>query len=210
VDLIRIEKELKKRTAYPYVWGRKQDNHFDEITNYIYKIYSVEKLLLETKQRFSSRSDYEEIQNYALNRWYNFWSAMAIENIFCSVDFVEPAKDYRDRLKDFSIKGTSFDHKTSVFPKGFGKDLSYSLENPKKLIEWLYENQSQEQRKHLKNRLFIILHSQDGQHWKLKAEIIWLQKLILEYLKNYDEQKLIRLNPTGNEPIVSDIIWAVQ
>lgn len=210
MDLLRVERELKKRTAYPYSWGRKQNNHYDEMTNYIYQTYSFDKLLEKTKQRFSTGEEYESIFNYALNRWYNFWSAMAVEDIFCSIDFVEPAKDSRDRLKDFSIKGISFDHKTSVFPKGFGKSLAYGSENPKELIEWLYENQSQEQRKHFKNRLFVVLHSQDGQHWKLKAEILWLQKIIFQYLKDFNKQKLISINPTGKESIVSDIIWAVK
>jgi hypothetical protein len=100
-------------------------------------------------------------------------------------------------LVDFTIKGISFDHKTSVFPKGFGKSISYAKDNPKELIEWLYENQSQEQRKHLKNRLFVVLFSSDGEHWKLKSEILWLEKIILEYLRNFDENKLIKINPTA-------------
>ena len=30
-----LEKELKKRLDSPYVWGRKQADHFDKQTNFI-------------------------------------------------------------------------------------------------------------------------------------------------------------------------------
>ena len=35
-DLIKTEGELKKRLTYPYKWGRKQNNEFDKLTNFIY------------------------------------------------------------------------------------------------------------------------------------------------------------------------------
>jgi len=54
-----------------------------------------------------------------------------------------------------------------VFPKAFGKDYAYAKENKKELIEWLYNNQSQQGRKHLENRLFIcIFDTKNGEHWK--------------------------------------------
>ena len=84
-ELINIEKELKKRLAYPYKWGRKQNDEFDKLTNFVYKIFSFEEVLKETETRFNNDKEHKNIANYALNRWYNFWSAQAVEKIFCSL-----------------------------------------------------------------------------------------------------------------------------
>src|SRR5690606_6507520 len=106
---------------------------------------------------------------------------------------------------------TSFDHKTSVFPKGFQQTIEYALNNKKSLIEWFYNNQSQEGRKHLKNRLFIVLYNRQNpeEHWKLKAEILLIKNRIDSYLQNFSEQALTSLQIAENK-IVSDIIWVIK
>jgi hypothetical protein len=210
VNRQQLERELQRRLAYPYRWGGVQNDRRDKATNFIYRISSFDDLLAEIENKFGKNPDYDDWFNYALNRWYNFWSARAVEEIFGSLDGVTPAKDKRDRLVDFTIGNTRFDHKTTVFPKGFGRDLSYALNQPKTLIEWLYKHQSQEGRKHLKNRLFIVLHARDGQHWKLKAEISWLRTLIEAYVENFDPKNLYRFSFGPNSTALADIIWAVK
>ena len=39
-SLIQIESELKKRLSYPYKWGQKQNDIFDNQTNFIYHTFS--------------------------------------------------------------------------------------------------------------------------------------------------------------------------
>ncbi len=201
MDLARVEKELKNRLPYPYKWGRKQSNDWDSDTNFIYKTYRFDKLLQKT-ETFN-----QELKDYALNRWYNYWSAMAVEAIFASHDNVQANKNVYDKLVDFKISEIPFDHKTSIFPKGFNKPYEYAIENKKELITWLYDNQSQEGRKHLKNRLFIVLYDKETQqHWKMKSEVILLKNVVDHYVKNFSKEKLIRLD-FGNGEIFSDIIW---
>jgi len=214
MDLLKTESELKKRWPYTYHWGQKQNDFWDDLTNFIYKTDSFDQLLKETEKAFlkyKSDIDRQNFFNYAANRWYNFNSAMAVEQIICSVPGIEPALNPHDRLVDFTINGIRFDHKTSVFPEGFKKDIEYALNNKKELIKWLYANQSQQKRKHLDNRLFIIVYAHDGKHWKLKAEIGWLKDIILNYAKNFNKDNLIRLKLKDNgEVTLSDIIWAVK
>jgi hypothetical protein len=201
MDLLRLEIELKKRLAMPYKWGSKQTDAKDKATNFIYSTYS-----LETLRKRSIDFD-KSMKNYALNRWYNFWSAMAVENIFVSHPNIQANKNHRDKLVDFTINTIPFDHKTSVFPKGFNKPFSYARENEKELIQWLYTNQSQEGRKHLKNRLFIVLF--DGaknEHWKMKSEIRLLKSAIDNYVADFSESKLYTFN-FGEGKVLSDIIW---
>ena len=201
MNLERLENELKKMWEFWYAWWRKQNNGEDTATNFIYSSRSFLAFQNNAKQLP------QDLQNYAMNRWYNFWSAMWVENIFSKHPNVEPNTNSYDKLIDFSIDGITFDHKTSVFPKAFGKDYAYAKENKKELIEWLYNNQSQQGRKHLENRLFIcIFDTKNGEHWKWKAEIGLLKNKIDDYVTNFDASKLIHLDFWNGE-IVSDIVW---
>ncbi|MES2733763.1 MAG: hypothetical protein V4714_18600 [Bacteroidota bacterium] len=210
MDLVRIEHELQKRLAFPYRWGRRQSNNFDQATQFIYQTYSFEFLLREIERRFGHLDTYESYQDYALNRWFNFWSAQAVEQIFCSLSGVKPAHNPRNRLVDFSFEGISFDHKTTIFPKSFPQNLASAQDNPRELIQWLYDNQSQEKRMHLKNRLFIVLHANDGEHWKLKADIGWLQTIIEQYVGAFSLTQLHTFHFAHDSPTLSDVIWALR
>ncbi|MDP1675949.1 MAG: hypothetical protein Q8L88_03715 [Bacteroidota bacterium] len=208
MDLVTIEHELKKRFQFPYHWGQKQNNEMDRQTNFIYHIQELSIIIERVQADFSSKSNHQEYFDYALNRWYNFWSAQAVEHIFCSHNNVIP-NAAKDKTKDFSINGITFDHKTSVFPRGFGKPFGYATSHKRELIQWLYNNQSQQQRLHFKNRLFIVLHKSDGNHWQLKAEIGLLQRVIKQYLSSFDSERLERFNFEQDSETFSDILWGI-
>ena len=208
--LAEIELELKKRLAYPYKWGQKQNDNYDKQTNFIYHTFSFKELLSEIDKRFKSNSNYSSFFNYTINRWFNFWSAQAVENIFCSLPNVQPALDSKDRLVDFTIDGVSFDHKTSNFPKNFPYKIDEAIKKTDELIKWLYKHQSQQQRKHLRNRLFIVLYNGSGEHWKLKSEIIWLKERIEKYMISFNPDYLLKFNFEQNKETLSDVIWAIR
>ncbi len=204
MDLPRVEKELKNRLSYPYRWGRKQSDDWDQQTNFIYTTYSM-NMLIRKAEHFD-----DSLRDYAFNRWYNFWSAMAVENIFASHQSVVANKNAYDKLVDFKIENIPFDHKTSIFPKGFSQPYQYARKNEKELIQWLYDNQSQQGRKHLKNRLFIMLYDAETmQHWKMKAEIIHLKTAIDHYVENFDKKQLHRFD-FGEGEVFSDMIWVTK
>lgn len=212
MDLSHIEVELKQRWAYPYVWGRVQNDRFDAQTRFVYRIPQFETLLKQIERRFGGASDDERDAyfNYALNRWYNFWSARAIEEMCCTLDRVTPASNPRHRQVDFTIDGLPFDHKTSVFPQGFGRDLNYAVNHPAELIRWFYRRQSQQQRHHLANRLFLVLFAFNGQHWKLRAELGWLRTIVQDYVATFDAARLHRFDFGAGQETLADIIWAIR
>ena len=145
-----------------------------------------------------------------MNRWYNFWSAKGIEYIFSTFPNVKTSMNKYDKNVDFTIDGIEFDHKSTVFPKQYWKNYKETYENKRELIKWLYENQSQEGRKHYKNRLFICFYDKNWwEHWKIKAEISIIQKEIYDYIKDFSVNKLIKLNFWDWE-IFSDIIWVTK
>lgn len=203
IVLEELEQELKKRLALPYCWSRKQSDDWDTLTNFIYKTPYFDALQEQVGHLQNP------LKQYALNRWLNFWSAKAIEYIFAMDTKVIPCTNVYDKYQDFTIEGIAFDHKTTIFPKGLGKNLADALKNKRELITWLYQNQSQQGRKHYHNRLFVVLHRKDQQHWKLKAEISFIQAHITTYLQHFSKENLEKFNFDQQE-IVSDIIWITQ
>ncbi len=211
LDLHSVEMELKKRWPYPDRWLQKQNDLWDARSNFIYTVLTFEELVVRIRQE-SKRQDIDEnvFFQYAISRWYNYWSARAVEQIFCEQPGVRSAKNEKDRLIDFSINGVDFDLKTSVFPKSYGHDIAFAKANPAQLINWLYAHQSTGKRYHRANRLFLVVYKNDGNHYRLKAEISWLQSLVADYVSTFDASKLIRVSEDRGKPVVSDIIWAIR
>ena len=208
LKLENIEKELKKRLPYDYSWRQKQNDIWDSYTNFIYSTLNWEELILKMTQAYLDyKLDKRDLFNYAANRWYNFWSAKAVEQIFSETNGVIKVAEAKDSEKDFYLFGIPFDHKTSVFPKQFEKPFEYAQNNKDELIEWLYKNQSTQKRHHFKNRLFIVVFDRKGEHWKLKAEISLLKIAIEKYVATFRRERLHSFNFTKNEKTLSDIIW---
>lgn len=211
LDLHICEAELKKRWEVPYIWGRKQNDVWDKHSNFVYDTMHW-AVIKTTAAQISLERNFppQDFFQYTSNRWYNFWSAMALEKIFTGLEGVTAAKNSRDRLVDFTLAGIEFDLKTSNYPSGFGKVLSHARGNPKELIQWLYTNQSAQQRQHFSNRLFLVVYAEDKNHWKIKAEILWLEHLINSYVANFKEENLIKVEVRPGKTVYSDIIWAIK
>lgn len=207
VNITAIESELKKRTRYKYIWGRKQNDAYDQLTNFIYEIGAFDPLIHHIQSTFTNHPKRKELGNYAVNRWYNFHSAVAVEHLFCMHKLVRRFESSRDKYADFYINEIPFDHKTSVFPKNMPRPATWYKNHPAELADWLYTNQSEQQRQHFANRIFLILHSKRGAHWKLKAEISYMKKIIHQYLDALKMDQLITLTYTAKKPILTDLIW---
>ncbi len=205
--LCNLEIELKNRHRYPYKWYRKQNDLWDSYTNFIYREDSFDKIMRSIQTTSENLNlPFDEVFQYAANRWYNFWSAQAVEFIFSEMENVVPVKETKDREKDFYLSGFPFDHKTSVFPKKFGKPFDYARANKSELIVWLYKNQSSQQRHHFKNRLFIVVYDQNGAHWKLKAELSLLKVTIEKFVADFRPEQLYSFS-IGGRKFLSDVIW---
>lgn len=205
ITIGQIEKQLRLRlSGYPpAAWGRKQTDDWDRQTRFIYHISDWAELAEKIAPLDKPLAD------YAVHRWFNFWSAQAVERMFCRLPGVQANLDPYDRLVDFSIRGITFDHKTSVFPKRYGHPPKFAWQNRADLIGWLYRNQSRQQRYHTANRLFIILNDRGGQHWKLRADLRGLYRAIHNYVTNFEPTKLVRIKLDGTTAL-SDIIWLVR
>ena len=211
-NLEHIECELKKRLPYENKWFQKQNNEWDNATKFIYKVDTWEKLLEKVRGTQEDHTfEKEPYFYYAINRWYNFWSAMATEQIFTDMPgFAVNPKPLEDHY-DFRWLGEKFDLKTSVFPKRYleGSEDRYAFAKAHKrhLINWFYQHQSSGQRHHLNNRLFLVCHSEDGSHYKLKSEIEKMRPIIEQYCATKTPANTIKLELETGKETLADIIW---
>lgn len=211
LDLEHIQSNLKKRLDHPYKWFQKQNNLWDNETRFIYKISDWEKLLLKIKETQQVHNfDQVSYFNYSINRWYNFWSAQAVEYMFTTLPGFAPNPKPLEDHYDFKWLGIPIDHKTSIFPKGYGKSYAFAKANKTHLIHWFYKQQSKGQRYHLKNRLFMVVHDSDGEHWKLKAELDILNEAVEAYGRTNTPAVMETLNLEENKETLADIIWVTR
>jgi len=210
-DLEAIETELKKRLPYKNKWFRKQNDHWDDETKFIYKINTWDELIAQIAATWKANDfEKEPYFYYAINRWYNFWSAQAIEQIITDMPGLaanpNPVQDHYD----FKWLGEPFDHKTSVFPKGFGYDYAFAKAHPVQLITWFYNEQSKGQRYHLNNRLFVVVYDKNGDHYKLKSEIKLLREAIETHMKDRTPGQTYTVNLETGKETKADIIWVTR
>ncbi len=221
LSFVELEKELQKRFCIPYEWGgKKQNNRDDKRSNFIYKAPFFVYV-----QHMIAKNECEDIASYTMNRWYNFWSAKAVESIFTKNNYITANKNTKSKTVDFTFydietkQYIGFDHKTTVLPRYFWKKIHDFLETnsvknlhvfDEELVGWLYENQSQQQRKHWKNRFFVVLiDKKKNEHWKIKSELLFLHENISHYLQNFSLKKCVKFIHEKNQ-VYASIIWIVK
>ena len=120
LDLKNLEQQLKKRLRYKNRWYQRQNDLWDNRSAFIYETMSWDDLVRKMEKAVS-QNGYEKRPYfyYTVNRWYNYWSARAAEQIFTQSSGITPNPKPKKGHFDFSWQGIRFDHKTSVFPKGY-------------------------------------------------------------------------------------------
>jgi hypothetical protein len=179
-------------------WQR-QNNKLDNLTRYIYDAGSLKDLnmiLDMTKATNSTR-------NYAYHRWFNYLTSKMYEEGFAYYG-AQPAPNEKDHDKDFFIDTMPYDLKVTVLSDKYqGPDI-HTEEGKVEYIKWLYQNQSRQQRFHLKNRLFLVCCADSPRIAMLqKAAVDENLSKVKEYLDNYEPHKVVL--DSGVE-VYSDII----
>ena len=91
--------------------------------------------------------------------------------------------------------------------KHLRNDLIRAQSRKEQLIEWFYKNQSEQNRHHLSNRLFIVVYDSNEEHWKLKAELNLLKREIQKYTTHFSPSQLHSFTFAEDTKTLSDIIW---
>lgn len=204
MDLEQLELQLKKRWLFPHTWNYKFSTDLEQDISFIYSISTFDDIIREMARLP------EEIQQYALNRWYNFWSQKAVYQIFAEHPQTTPIFNHYDEAEAFLIQNIPFKIKFNVFPYHFARTLRYAIRHKEELVYWYYRKTQASSTAEQYNQLFIILYQRDGEHWRMKAEFPMLSKFINSYLDNFDIHKTIRLHLFGDKMNYADIIWCIR
>lgn len=189
-------------------WSR-QNNTSDKRSNFIYYVETVDECLSKAREMGIG-------ENYVLHRWYNYHTSKYCEYLFVKHGAKKESNEFHHDI-DIYIDGIPYDVKLTVYPAKLEKenvllDLN-SREGKNELIQWMYKNQSQEGRKHLKNRIFIVCNGKNTEE-KLakKSDFETIEQKIdnyFKYLKSNEPNKL-NIKDNGKEYAVYSEIISIE
>lgn len=204
MDLAKLENELKKRWCLPLTWRYQNNSRLDSDANFIFSTSSFDKLVGKTDNLP------ENIRHYLINRWYNFWSDRALFQIFTRHQKVKVGVDELQTANHLSLLNIPFMIIPHVYPTQFARTFRYALLHKEELLYWLYRRPNKEPWNRGSNIIFTIFYQRNGEHWKLKAELLKLEKMIAEYLDHFEIQRLTHLHFLEKKTSYADLIWFVQ
>lgn len=200
----RLEKDLKKTMDIISANWKMQNNYNDKLSNFIYKMNSLDECLVEIERTGVNKE-------YALHRWYNYMTSIRCEYIFCEYGAVHDQDKYNHDV-DIYINGVPFDVKLTVYPAKLSHrpyDLS-TREGKNALIKWYYANQSQQNRKQMLNRLYVVCDAPNSyENMVMKSNFELMRERISAYMKRVQKEGIneIRIQDGGNEyQLKSDIV----
>jgi len=111
---------------------------------------------------------HEEVTNYAICSWFNYWTTVYIEEHIGAHPKVIPTIKNIKGI-DLFFAGQPFDLKITYVPREY--NIADALQNPLDLAVWMYENQGAE-RFGDDNRIYIILLDKENpaKSWELKRD----------------------------------------
>lgn len=203
--MVKQEELLKALELMSEKWPR-QSTRLDKSSEFIYTAETAAECVRAAEENGADI-------NYALHRWYNFVTSKRCEAVFVSLGAKKEKDEYHHSI-DIYINGIPYDVKLTVYPRRLEEEgVFLNLEkrsDKNRLIKWLYKNQSQQSRKHLKSRIFIVCTA-DGEFekQKLKCDFGKIEKQIkayMDYIKNNKPNIVEITDENGKSAVYSDII----
>lgn len=201
----QLEEDLKKTMEIISASWNMQNNSYDRASNFIYQMKSLNECLSEIERRNVNRE-------YALHRWYNYMTSIQCEYIFCEYGAVHDTNKYNHDV-DIYIDDIPFDVKLTVYPAKLSSrpyDLT-TREGKNEMIRWYYANQSQQNRKQMLNRLYVVCDaSSPYENMVMKSNFDLMRRRISDFMQNVKSNGLneIVITDCGREyKLMSDIIY---
>ena len=182
-----------------------QNDFNDKKTNFIYSTKSLKECL--------HLINFHKVdKDYTLHRWYNYMTSVYCEYLFCEYGAIHE-QDKCNHDVDIYINEIPFDVKLTIYPAKLS-NRPYNLKTRKgknQLIQWYYSNQSQQARKQLLNRIYIVCDGNTPYEClKMKSDFNILKKKIkqfMEYSIKNGFNKLSIKDDNKEYILYSDIIY---
>lgn len=198
--------ELKKALEIIVTEWSRQNNRYDRRSNFIYYVDTVDECLQRAREIGID-------ENYVLHRWYNFQTSIYCEYLFVKYGARKEKQPYNHDV-DIYINDIPYDVKLTVYPAELKRENTildlHKQEDKNTLVRWMYANQSQEGRKHLKNRMFVVCNGENAyQNLVLKSAFDLIEPEIQNYfhfLEHNEPNKLVIQDAGKDYTVYSDII----
>ena len=136
------------------------------------------------------------MKEYALARWYNFWTTEALYLSLKDNPLIRMAPEKKDKFKDMFIGHQAFDLKImSLSASVSRREFDRLVENPLELIRTLEEGQSRA-RYHRATKLYLLVEVRD-KSGKRMPHIAWREKKNIGVLKKALELYAVKLAESG-------------
>lgn len=200
----QLEKDLQDTMEIISANWKMQNDFFDRSTNFIYRMNSLQDCLQEIERTQVDR-------DYALHRWYNYMTSVYCEYIFCDYGAVHEKDKYNHDV-DIYIDGVPFDVKLTVYPAKLSLrpyDLT-TREGKNDMIRWYYANQSQQNRKQMLNRLYVVCDAPTSrENMVMKSNFNLMRQRIsafMEYVKVNGMNEICITDAGKDYKLKSDIV----
>lgn len=199
-----IENDLKRALELINAEWSMQNNKQDTDTRFIYKASSLDECLEIIAHKNVDR-------NYALHRWYNYHSSIHCEYIFCEFGAIHEINKYNHDV-DIYINNIPFDVKLTVYPAALShRPYDISMRSGRNnMIRWYYANQSQQGRKQLLNRLYVVCDAPTQKEaMAMKCDFDLMRKQIEKFMNYVKDNGVNNIKVKDNGQIYelkSDII----
>lgn len=191
-------------------WGCVQNNEMDKKTK-PYSIYRFRDLKLKLNRMVDSFD-----KMYLFCRWFRYWCAKCDENSFCwkGKAIMNPKQSDKNWDIKFNhvknVDDIEFDVKSTRMPKDFTKEeKDFYQNNPEKLIEWFYQNQSKGERNAYQNRFFIIHLADDRRTENIKRVSFDKKRVLIDkYFQSIESgEHLPYTLVVDGHKVISDVLF---
>jgi hypothetical protein len=188
----------------PLNWGSIQNNGTDRKIN-MFQINSFNELEREITNL--SESD----KNYLRRRWFLWRCAQCDEHIFAMNNNVTQNPNSKDQSYDIEFNNNPllrFDVKGTVIPRSFRANIDEVLQNPTKMINFFYDEQSKGVRNNNQNRLFIVHYSHIAQEREMHLRCNW--ELKKQVYQEYSARISMNSNFVNYQNTKSDVVFIIE
>ncbi|MDE6782054.1 MAG: hypothetical protein K2J40_11460 [Ruminococcus sp.] len=207
---INLERDLQKCLSIMSPDWIMQNNVNDKKTNFIYKAENLDDCL-----KMIESNDVDK--DYALHRWYNYQTSVYCEYLFCDYGAVHEKNIYNHDV-DIYINEIPYDVKLTVYPTALlNNRQNYNLRNiqgKNKMIRWLYANQSQQSRKQLINRIYVMCDAETlNERMSMKSNFDLLRRQIaayMNYIKSHKPNEIEIIDGNQTCKVMSELIYVSE
>ena len=205
MDTNAIQADLEKCLTLVTPVSYSTDKELDYKTKFVYYAKDLNDCLTKIEKFGVDKS-------YALTRWYNFMTSVAVKQIFCEAGAVETNDKFNHDV-DLYINKIPFTVKLTIFPMK-AKDKTFDMKTRQgrnDLLRYYYSNSLKNGSTRLSNCIYVVCDADTKEDAiKLKAKLDMIKAKVeayMGYIKTHDINQVEFEDDKVKQTVYSDVIY---